>query len=305
MRFAARINSFKKTYPDVREIIRVMSSVEGLTDIEMNLPEHLNGHEYSEMKKLIADSGMNFSGAAVRYRDEMLMGEFSYPRNMLKAVDIAKQSIDTVANLGGTCLTIWLAYDGFDYSFQIDYQTYWNNVINTFRTIADYNPEMNISIEFKPWEPRSYSIMPNTGTALHAVNCIDRENVGITIDYCHSLMAGENPSLSLVLAGMQNKLFGVHLNDGNGRADDGLIYGSASLVKSIEFMYYLKRLQYDGLIYFDTFPIREHPVTEIELNLRTFKAVERKLEEIGMEELTSRLSSNELSGQSFVIDHFL
>ena len=305
MRFAGRINSFKKKYPDVKEIIKVMSTVDGLTDVELNLPEHLSKYDYAEMKQLIADSGLNFSGAAVRYREEMLNGEFGNPDNMQAVVDIAKESIDTIFDLGGTCLTVWLAYDGFDYSFQINYQDYWNNVIDTFRKIADYNRDIKISIEFKPWEPRSLSIMPNTGTTLHAINCIDRPNVGMTIDYCHALMAGENPAMSLVLAGLQNKLYGIHLNDGNGRADDGLIYGSASLVRSIEFMYYLKQQNYDGLIYFDTFPIREDPVDEIKLNLRAFKAIEKKLENIGYEKLTSIINSDEFSGQRFVLDNLL
>ena len=306
MRFAARMNSFSKKYTNAKDIIRAMGKIDGLTDIEINIPEHLSGSDYAEMSRIIQDAGMNFSGAAVRYRDDFITGEFGNPGNRDAAVDLAKRAVDTVAAMGGETVTIWLAYDGFDYSFQIDYAAHWNAVVSSFQKIADHNRDIRISIEFKPWSPRIFSIMPDTGTTLHALSCIDRENVGMTLDFCHSLMAGENPSMSLVLAGLRNRLFGIHLNDGNGFADDGHIFGSDNLVKSMEFMYYLKRQAYDGLIYFDTFPTYEDPDIEVALNLRLFKAYEEKVEQIGFEKISSGLQSQEeMSGQRFVLDNIL
>ena len=206
MRFAGRINSFRKSYSNIEKIIDSLSGIDGLTDLEMNLPEHIESYEYSEIKKIVKSSRLNFSGAAIRYRDDFIDGELGHVKNKVRAIDQAMKAIDTIVDFGGTCLTVWLAYDGFDYSFQIDYQQYWENVITSFQQIADYNKEIQISIEFKPWEPRTYSLIPNTGTTLHAINCINRKNVGLTIDYCHSLMAGENPAFSLSLAGMAKKI---------------------------------------------------------------------------------------------------
>jgi sugar phosphate isomerase/epimerase len=51
---------------------------------------------------------------------------------------------------------------------------------------------------------------------------VDRRNFGLTIDFGHCLMAGENPAQSLVLC-PKDRLFGVQLGDGYGRlgAEDG------------------------------------------------------------------------------------
>ena len=295
-----------KKYSTVTEIIEAMGKIEGLTDVELNLPEHLKGSDQKEISRRINDAGMDFSGAAVRYRDDFLNGEFGNRKNKTAAIDLAKETIDTVSEMGGDTVTIWLAYDGYNYSFEIDYASYWTDVITAFQTIADHNSDIKVSIEFKPWEPRMFSILPNTGTTLHALSCIDRENVGMTVDLCHSLMAGENPAMSLALAGLRNKLFGVHINDGNGFADDGHIFGADNVTKSLEFMYYLKQQKYDGLIYFDTFPIYEDPDVEVALNLKMFKAYEAKLDQIGFEKISADLHSQEsLSGQRFVLDNIL
>jgi hypothetical protein len=46
----------------------------------------------------------------------------------------------------------------------------------------------------------------------------------------------------------------VHLNDGYGKRDDGLMVGSVHPVQTLELFVELDRIGYDGVIYFDTFP---------------------------------------------------
>lgn len=306
MQFAARINSFIRKYILVEKVIQALSRIDGITDVELNLPEHLDGQNPMAIADKIKDAGLNFSGAAMRFRHNFEEGEFGNRKNRQAALDLVKRTIDTVAEMGGSTMTIWLEFDGYDHSFQIDYIRYWDNIITAFQETADYNKDMKISIEFKPWTPRSFSIMPNTGTTLHALDCIDRDNVGMTLDYCHSLMAGENPAMSLALASMKGKLFGIHLNDGHGFADNGHVFGSVSVIRSLEFMYYLKQQKYYGLIYFDTFPIYVDPDTETALNIQSFKAYEQKLKNIGQEKILTELKSdNILTGQRFVMDNIL
>ena len=61
----------------------------------------------------------------------------------------------------------------------------------------------------------------------------------------------------LALAASKGKLFGLHMNDGYGWKDSGLVFGSVNFSQSAEFIYYLERYGYDGVVFFDTFPIRE------------------------------------------------
>jgi len=51
-----------------------------------------------------------------------------------------------------------------------------------------------------------------------------------------------------------SRLMGVHLNDGYGKRDDGLMVGAVHPVQTVELFVELARMGYDGVIYFDTFP---------------------------------------------------
>jgi xylose isomerase len=116
------------------------------------------------------------------------------------------------------------------------------------------------------------------------MNEVDRDNFGLTLDFGHCLMAGENPAQSIALVCKKkrghedhnhgiNKLFGVQLGDGYGRlgAEDGLLFGSIHPTAALEFVVWLIKTNYKGHIYFDTFPRNEDPVRECELNIKQFK----------------------------------
>ncbi len=94
-------------------------------------------------------------------------------------------------------------------------------------------------------------------------------NLGVTVDFCHVLFAGEIPAQVARLAARHSRIMGVHLNDGYGKRDDGLMVGSVHPVQTVELFVELERMGYDGVIYFDTFP--DHggldPVAEGETNI--------------------------------------
>jgi L-rhamnose isomerase len=66
-------------------------------------------------------------------------------------------------------MTLWMGQDGYDYCFQADYKKIWDDAVSAVREIAEYAPDVDISIEYKPNEPRAYSIFPNATTCLLAV----------------------------------------------------------------------------------------------------------------------------------------
>jgi len=61
----------------------------------------------------------------------------------------------------------------------------------------------------------------------------------------------------------------VHLNDGYGKRDDGLMVGSVHPVQTVELLVEMQRLNYDSTIYFDTFPDLSglDPVAEASVNV--------------------------------------
>ena len=79
-------------------------------------------------------------------------------------------------------------------------------------------------------------------------------NMGVTLDFAHVLYADEMPAHTAALIVRHSKLLGVHLNDGYGKWDNGLMAGSVHPIQAIELLVALIRMNYDSAIYFDTFP---------------------------------------------------
>ena len=67
----------------------------------------------------------------------------------------------------------------------------------------------------------------------------------------------------------ESQLLGIHLNDGYGRRDDGLMVGTVNFMQTLEVLFQLIRKGFDGVIYFDTFPDVSglDPIRECENNI--------------------------------------
>jgi sugar phosphate isomerase/epimerase len=120
-----------------------------------------------------------------------------------------------------------------------------------------------------------------------------RDNLGLTLDTGHLLMAGENAAQAIALAAAAGKLFGLHLNDGHARlgAEDGLAFGSVHGTAALEVVVWLQRVNYTGHVYFDTFPLNEDPLREAAYNVRRFRALWRQAAQLqagGLDDLLAR-----------------
>jgi xylose isomerase len=163
-----------------------------------------------------------------------------------------------------------MGQDGVDYSFQADYARMWDDTVAAIAEVADHNPAIDIAVEYKPNEPRAHALMPDMATTLLALAEVGRANTGVTLDFAHMLYAGEMPARAAVLAARRSRILGLHLNDGYGKRDDGLMAGSVHPVQTVELLVALSRLGYGGIIYFDTFPDHSglDPVAEARANIR-------------------------------------
>jgi len=199
-------------------------------------------------------------------------------------------------------ITLWLENDGFDYSFQIDYVTAWDQIVEAMREVADYAPDMKISIEYKPFEERNFAMVDSAGMTLLMINAVDRPNVGATFDFCHMLMKRDNPSYGLALAANQGKLFGLHMNDGYSQQDGGLIFGSIHHAQSLEFVYYLRKYNYQGVVFFDTFPIREDAAAETQANIDSFEKYLAFVDALGVEKIDEVVAKRDgISAQKLIL----
>ena len=293
MNYAGRFNSFILKGQNVFDAIKAYHEMDGITHLEFNYPEHFAGYDLEEIKKAIGDLKVN--GLAVRWRNYFTNGDFTNPDEELrtKAIQYCKEAVDICRELGGTYITLWMENDGFDYAFQLDYEEAWNQLIDAFREVADYAPDLKISIEYKPFEPRNFSMIDSTGMTLLLIKEIDRPNVGCTLDFCHMLMKRDSPAYGLAIAASMGKLYGLHMNDGYSQMDSGMIFGSVNIAHAAEFIYYLKKYNYQGVVFFDTFPIRENAKEETQANIDSFEKISKIIDEIGMDRIAEVVSKRD------------
>jgi xylose isomerase len=117
------------------------------------------------------------------------------------------------------------------------------------------------------------------------------------------LMKRDNPSYGLALAASQGKLFGLHMNDGYSQQDSGLIFGSIHHAQSLEFVYYLRKYHYDGVVFFDTFPIREAADLETQANIDSFEKYLAIVDDIGVEKIDEIVAKRDgISAQKLILD---
>lgn len=274
-RYAARLNAFKLglTRPTVPDLIARIAEVPGIDAADLNFPDHFEGLTPAGLARIMADHGIALNGVAMRYYTDpgFRLGAFSNPsRDVRKAaVDITRRGLDAMTEMGGRVMTLWMGQDGVDYAFQGNYARMWEDTLECLAQVCDHNPAVDISLEYKPNEPRAFSLMPDIATNLLALKEVGRANTGITLDFCHVLFAGEMPAQSAQLAGRHSRILGVHLNDGYGKRDDGLMVGSVHPMQTLELFVELDRQGYDGVIYFDTFPDHSglNPVAEGTVNV--------------------------------------
>lgn len=301
-RFATRLNSFasgahlewpdQKGKPGVLQMAARAARVKGLTDLDLNYPDHV-GEDPQALARKLGDLGLAVNGLAMRYytNPAFKLGAFTHPDPAVRreAIDLTKQGIDAARAAGSNLMTIWLGQDGFDYAFQADYARMWQHEIDGIREVCEHDPDCLISIEYKPNEPRAYSLMPDCATTLLAIRDVGAPNLGVTLDFAHVLYADEQPAFAAALVARQSRLLGVHLNDGYAKRDDGLMVGAVHTLQTIELLRQIRRDGYDGAIYFDTFPDLTglDPVRECEVNIAT---VARMMKVVDRLDADNRLS---------------
>ena len=285
-RFATRLNSFSSAphlfWPDLSgrptmlQMAERAARAKGLTDLDLNFPDHVEGAPKA-LAQRIGDLGLAVNGLAMRYytNPAFKLGAFTHPEAAVReeAIDLTKRGIDAARAMGADLVTIWLGQDGFDYSFQLDYAQAWDWEVAGIRAVAEHDQACRISIEYKPDEPRARSLLRDAATTLLAIAEAGAPNLGVTLDFAHALYAGEQPAFAAHLIHRKSRLFGIHLNDGYGRRDDGLMVGAVHLRETLELLRQIRRDGYDGALYFDTFPDASglDPVAECEANIATVR----------------------------------
>ena len=285
--------------PSLQDQIKMVARIKGAESFDLHTSD-FTGISVKEVAKMAADNGLTINAVNPNIFGDPVFkyGAFSNTDEKIrrKAIDLVKESLDTARELKAKISSLWPGQDGFDYYFQCNYDELWRTTISSLQEIVDYAPDLKVCYEFKPKEPRQFSLAGTAAKALLIVNEVNRKNFGCVLDYGHALAAHENPSESLRLFDRAGKLFNIHFNDAYGNEDDDLIAGSVNIWANLEFFWHLKQSTYDGYVTLDMFPFREDPFEACNVALRMIESFEQIAENLDIATIRQFQCKNDAAG---------
>ena len=136
---------------------------------------------------------------------------------------------------------------------------------------------MRFCIEYKPREPRNRMVFSSCARTLLAIEEMGCDNVGILLDFGHSLYGGESPAEAAKLALSRDRLFAIDVNDNFRGWDDDMVVGSVHLLETFEFFHALHTAGWEGVWQLDQFPFREDSVQAAKDGIETMRGFHRAL----------------------------
>ncbi|WP_327699163.1 sugar phosphate isomerase/epimerase family protein [Streptomyces sp. NBC_00459] len=258
-----------------------------LTALDLNYPFD-EGVTVNDVRKALADHGLTTTNITpVIYDRRFRSGSFSSadPATRQAALDLAHESVEVARDLDARYVKFWPGQDGYDYPFQVDYATLRRHAIEGIRDVARNFPEVTFAIEYKLKEPRNRLFWSTAATSLLAIESMGVDNVGLVVDFGHSLFAKENPAEALLLTHSMGRLVDIELDDNYREWDDDLTVGAVHLVETLEFLYTVRQLDWPHPLKLDLFPYREDPGEAVRESVATIRALENKAARIPLDRL--------------------
>jgi xylose isomerase len=293
----------------ITSAIRVAASVGGIESLDLNYPFWRPDVSVGEVRAALDETGLRALAVTPEiYTQEFRAGAFTNPDPKVRqrTLDLVARATEVAYELGADYMKIWPGQDGFDYPLQADPRRLWELSVEGMQKVAGPHPDMPFAIEYKPKEPRTHMFFSDAARTLLAIGDIGLDNVGILLDFGHSLYGGESPAAAAELCLARGRLIDTDLNDNLRGWDDDMTVGSVHLLETIEFLFTLKRAGWEKAWKLDQFPFREDPVEAARASIRMLRALLRLLDRIDADELAAaRERQDALAAQKLVHDILL
>jgi xylose isomerase len=279
----------------LEEKFQLMTRIEGYDGVEIVFPYEVS--DPAETRKLLNKYGLKVAAVNVNvkaepeFRNGGLTSLNADTRS--RAVQFIKDSKDFAADIGADKVTCCPLGDGYEFSFQNDYATIWRFLIETFGEAGRYRPEVPLFIEYKPSETRGRCFIDSAAKTLCLLNDIKCSEIGVTVDFGHSLYGNENPSEAIALLANSPYRYYVHVNDNDGRWDWDYFCGTKHFLEYVEFLYYLRKYGYTDYLTSDTSPTRWDVRKTFEANSRLTNKIWQMLEDLDLSELDRLISQGD------------
>ncbi len=290
------------------EAIARAGEVGELSVVDINYP-FTPGVTVEQVKEALAAANLECIGITPEiYLRQFGKGAFTNPDPAVRraALDVMHESAQIVRELGASYVKIWPGQDGWDYPFQVNHHDIWKLATDGMRELASAHPDLKFVIEYKPREPRVKMLWDSAARSILGIREIGLDNVGVLLDFGHSLYGGESPADAAQLLIDNGLLWGMDVNDNLRGWDDDLMVGTVHLTEIFEFFYTLKINNWEGVWQLDQFPFREDTVQTARASIRFLKALHGALDTLDIEALrAAQARQDAITAQMLVQDALL
>jgi xylose isomerase len=280
--------------------------VERLSCLDINFPFSDPEIGVKDVTEALERNGLRAAAITPHlYTRRFQNGAFTNPDESVRneAVDLCKQATEVAGELSADYVKFWPGQDGHDYPFQVDHSKLWNDQIEAMARVVSAAPQTQFAIEYKLKEPRVHMLLANAATTLLAIDDVGAANLGVVLDFGHSLFAKESPAAALQLVHARGRLVSVELNDNRLEWDDDLTVGSNHIIETLEFLLAVRRIGWTRPLLLDQFPFREDPVAAASHSIATIEGMQRLLDRIDVGSLTKLQATHDaLGAQRLILD---
>ncbi len=267
---------------DLDQKFALLTQIEGYDGVEIVYPYEVKDAELT--RSMLTKHGLNVAAVNVNVKaePEFRNGGLTSGDKAIrdKAVRFIKESKDFAAAVGADKVTCCPLGDGYEFSFQYDYAVAWKHLVETFGAAGAHRPEIPLYIEYKPSETRGRCFVDTASKALCLLNDIKCKEMGVTLDFGHSMYGNENPAEAVALLAESPYNYYIHINDNDGRWDWDYFCGTKHFLEYVEFLYYLKKYNYNDYFTSDTSPTRWDIQGTFEANSRLTRKIWQLLDEV-------------------------
>jgi xylose isomerase len=215
--------------------------------------------------------------------------------------------------LGAEYVTYWVARDGFECQFAVQWENAYRYLIEGLNLAEKYAKEQHGSIrhgtiEPKPNEPRGEMFLPTTGHALGLIAMLNDPSFWAVNPELlqHEGMTNLSASVAAAMAAHAGRLFFLHVGNqkpGQFDNDNPILVGMDGVKEMVGVLWLLDRMGWQGHIEFDNHILRtdcapgKENSTRIRMdyirqNVENYRMAEKKAKEIGSDpELAKQMSA--------------
>jgi len=280
---------------DLEGKLELMTQIDGYNGVELVYPYEVNDPNVT--KALLRKYSLNIAAVNVNVKAEPEFrngGLTSHNKDVrAKAVRFIKEAKDFAAAAGADKVTCCPLGDGYEFSFQYDYAQTWSYLVKAFSEAGQHKPEIPLFIEYKPSETRGRCFIDSAAKTLCLLNDIQNRNIGVTLDFGHSIYGNEHPAEALALLAESPYKYYIHINDNDGKWDWDYFCGTKHFLEYVEFIYYLKKYGYQDYLTSDTSPTRWDIQGTFEANSRMTNKIWALLDRIDSNALEKLIAQDD------------